>query len=39
MAQSAQVSNPFVYGQILLPGRPFCPRPVLEAALLQAAED
>lgn len=29
--------NPFVYGQVLLPGRPFCPRPKLEAAVLQAA--
>lgn len=29
--------NPFIYGQVLLPGRPFCPRPELEAAVLQAA--
>jgi hypothetical protein len=39
MSQPQLVSNPFIYGQILLPGRPFCPRPALEAAVLQAAND
>jgi hypothetical protein len=38
MSQDPQrVPNPFIYGQILLPGRPFCPRPALESAVLQAA--
>ena len=39
MAQPEQLSNPFIYGQVLLPGRPFCPRPQLEAAVLQAANN
>ncbi len=39
MAQTPPIPNPFIYGQILLPGRPFCARPALEAAVLQAAND
>jgi hypothetical protein len=27
-----------VYGQVLLPGRPFCPRPALELQVLEAAQ-
>jgi hypothetical protein len=33
----AAVPNPFIYGQVLLRGRPFCARPALEAAVSQAA--
>jgi len=39
MKHPERLSNPFIYGQVLLPGRPFCPRPMLEAAVLQAAKD
>jgi hypothetical protein len=39
MDQSPLIANPFIYGQVLLPGRPFCSRPKLEAAVLQAAND
>jgi hypothetical protein len=35
---TAAISNPFVYGQVLVPGRPFCARPTLEAQVLEAAE-
>jgi hypothetical protein len=35
--RTVPLANPFIYGQVLLPGRPFCPRPELEAAVLQAA--
>ncbi|GAC1309648.1 MAG: ATP-binding protein [Steroidobacteraceae bacterium] len=31
------IPNPFVYGQILLPGKAFCPRPALESSVLEAA--
>jgi uncharacterized protein len=31
------ISNPFVYGQVLIRGRPFCPRPQLESSVLEAA--
>jgi AAA+ ATPase superfamily predicted ATPase len=34
---SASIPNPFVYGQVLAPGRPFCARPPLEASVLEAA--
>jgi len=37
MSQPALIPNPFIYGQILLPGRPFCVRPALETAVLQTA--
>src|SRR5882757_6370449 len=37
MDADSPVPNPFVYGQVLLPGRPFCARPHLEAAILEAA--
>jgi hypothetical protein len=39
MIESQLISNPFVYGQVLLPGRPFCPRPQLEQAIMRAAND
>jgi len=32
------IPNPFVYGQVLVPGRPFCARPTLEAQVLEAAQ-
>jgi hypothetical protein len=35
---SNNIPNPFIFGQILLPGRPFCPRPELETAVVQAAD-
>lgn len=38
MASPNEIPNPFVYGQVLLPGRPFCPRPALEAKVLSAAD-
>jgi len=34
---SAEIPNPFVYGQVLMPGKPFCPRPRLESSVLEAA--
>jgi hypothetical protein len=39
MVQPNPIPNPFIYGQVLLPGRPFCARPKLETAVLQAAND
>jgi AAA+ ATPase superfamily predicted ATPase len=39
MDQSKIIPNPFIYGQVLLPGRPFCARPKLEADVLQAANN
>jgi hypothetical protein len=35
--KTAAISNPFVYGQVLIPGKPFCPRPLLESSVLEAA--
>ena len=32
------IPNPFVYGQVLLPGRAFCARPELEAKVREAAQ-
>jgi AAA+ ATPase superfamily predicted ATPase len=37
MKPADTIPNPFVYGQILLPGKPFCSRPELEASVLEAA--
>ncbi len=37
MSSGASIPNPFVYGQVLVPGKPFCPRPRLEARVLEAA--
>ncbi len=34
-----ETSNPFVYGQVLMPGRPYCNRPTLEKQVLQAARN
>jgi uncharacterized protein len=31
------IPNPFVYGRVLVPGKPFCSRPALESSLLEAA--
>ena len=39
MATQAAIPNPFVYGQVLVPGKPFCPRPQLESSVLEAAAD
>jgi hypothetical protein len=36
---SAAIPNPFVYGQVLVPGRPFCARPALEEQVLNAARN
>jgi len=33
------IPNPFVYGQVLIPGKPFCTRPQLESAVLEAAQN
>lgn len=33
----APIPNPFVYGQVLIPGKPFCARPKLESSVLEAA--
>src|ERR1700753_2525598 len=33
------IPNPFVYGQVLVPGRPFCARPALEERVLEAARN
>jgi uncharacterized protein len=33
----APIPNPFVYGRVLVPGKPFCSRPPLESSLLEAA--
>ena len=35
---SAAIPNPFVYGQVLVPGRAFCPRPTLEEQVIEAAQ-
>lgn len=32
------MENPFVFGQVLPPDAPYCPRPALEAALREAAQ-
>jgi AAA+ ATPase superfamily predicted ATPase len=37
MNSAAAIPNPFVYGQVLAPGKPFCPRPDLESSVLEAA--
>jgi hypothetical protein len=37
-AATKVTSNPFIYGQILLPGRPFCRRPSLERQVREAAD-
>jgi hypothetical protein len=37
MSSAVAIPNPFVYGQVLIPGRPFCSRPQLEASLREAA--
>src|SRR3984893_11087384 len=37
MSTAAAIPNPFVYGQVLTPGNPFCPRPQLESSVLEAA--
>lgn len=37
MNKPPAIPNPFVYGQVLMPGRPFCSRPTLEAAVREAA--
>jgi hypothetical protein len=34
---AAVIANPFVYGRVLMPGRPFCSRPELESTVLEAA--
>jgi len=39
MSTPAAIPNPFVYGQVLLPGKPFCSRPQLESSVLEAAAD
>jgi hypothetical protein len=39
MTTQAAIPNPFVYGQVLVPGKPFCPRPQLESSVLEAAAD
>ena len=37
LATVASIPNPFVYGQVLIPGKPFCSRPLLESSVLEAA--
>ena len=37
MSDSPAIANPFVYGQVLRPGKPFCARPQLESSVLEAA--
>ena len=37
MTDFPAIANPFVYGQVLMPGKPFCTRPQLESSVLQAA--
>ena len=37
MKTAATIPNPFVYGQVLMPGKPFCARPLLESSILEAA--
>lgn len=39
MTTSVAIPNPFVYGQVLLPGKPFCPRPQLESSVVEAASN
>jgi hypothetical protein len=36
MSDARSIANPFVYGQILMPGKPFCSRPSLESSVLEA---
>lgn len=38
MPIATEIPNPFVFGQVLLPGRAFCPRPTLEAKVQSAAD-
>ena len=33
MSTAAAIPNPFVYGQVLIPGKPFCSRPQLESSV------
>jgi hypothetical protein len=35
MSTAAVIPNPFVYGQVLIPGKPFCSRPRLESSVLE----
>ena len=37
MSTAAAIPNPFVYGRVLVPGKPFCSRPQLESSVLEAA--
>jgi hypothetical protein len=37
MSPAAAIPNPFVYGRVLIPGKPFCSRPQLESSVLEAA--
>jgi AAA+ ATPase superfamily predicted ATPase len=37
MNTAVPIPNPFVYGQVLIPGKPFCSRPKLESSVLEAA--
>ena len=37
MSTTTAIPNPFVYGQVLIPGKPFCSRPQLESSVLEAA--
>src|SRR6266403_5032575 len=37
MSTTSAIPNPFVYGQVLIPGKPFCSRPQLESSVLEAA--
>jgi len=37
MNRTSAIANPFVYGRVLMPGKPFCPRPHLESAVADAA--
>src|SRR6202161_2055317 len=37
MSPPAAIPNPFVYGQVLIPGTPFCSRPQLESSVIAAA--
>src|SRR5258708_35074826 len=37
MSTAAAIPNPFVYGRVLIPGKPFCSRPQLESSVLEAA--
>src|SRR5260221_236552 len=37
MSTASAIPNPFVYGQVLIPGKSFCSRPKLESSVLEAA--